>query len=413
MNLPIAVLLAVFALIAARGALQPRLSIWQIVLLGALAVLATGQIGPLEALQAIDVDVMLFLFGVFVIGQALEASGVLSHLAYQVFRVARTDDQLVLAVLFGGGVTSALLMNDTLAIVGTPVVIRLARAHGMSPKLLLQALAFAVTTGSVMSPIGNPQNLLIAIHGGLTNPFATFLQRLAAPTLINLGLTYLVLNLFYRNHLGRRAITHVRDRLHDPALARLARIALALLAAGVVAKVVLVFAAPQIELRLTYVALAPALVILTFARRRLAIVQHIDWPTLVFFAALFVLVASVWATGLVQTWVAAAPVDLGGVGAIMGVSVLGSQLVSNVPLVALYLPLLQAGDGNSTALVALAAGSTLAGNLLILGAASNVIIIQTAERRFQATLTFWEFARVGVPLTVANAAIYAGFLSLG
>ena len=80
-----------------------------------------------------------------------------------------------------------------------------------------------------------------------------------------------------------------------------------------------------------------------------------------------------------------------------------SQLVSNVPLVSLYLPLLDGAHAQT--MLALAAASTIAGNLLVMGAASNAIIIQRAERH-GATLGFVEFARAGVPLTAAQAAVY-------
>ena len=92
-------------------------------------------------------------------------------------------------------------------------------------------------------------------------------------------------------------------------------------------------------------------------------------------------------------------------------SVLLSQLISNVPLVALYLPYLQSLQAETPALLALAAGSTIAGNLLILGAASNVIIIQRAERHGE-TLGFTEFARTGIPVTCINLLVYALYLRL-
>jgi len=88
---------------------------------------------------------------------------------------------------------------------------------------------------------------------------------------------------------------------------------------------------------------------------------------------------------------------------ILAFSVVMSQLISNVPLVALYQPLLV--QPSTEALMALAAGSTIAGNLFILGAASNVIIIQNAEKSGE-TITFMEFARVGVPLTAVNVLVY-------
>ena len=93
MNIPVIVLCAVFVLIAVRRAGNLRLGLWQIMLLGAVAVLVTGQIGPREALGAIDPDIMLFLFGVFVVGQALEESGYLFHLSYLMFRRAGSTDE--------------------------------------------------------------------------------------------------------------------------------------------------------------------------------------------------------------------------------------------------------------------------------------------------------------------------------
>jgi Na+/H+ antiporter NhaD/arsenite permease-like protein len=96
----------------------------------------------------------------------------------------------------------------------------------------------------------------------------------------------------------------------------------------------------------------------------------------------------------------------------MGTSIVLSQFISNVPLVALYLPVLMQLGANSKELVALAAGSTIAGNLSILGAASNVIIIQNAEQKSGETLTFWEFIKIGVPLTAINALVYWFFFTI-
>ena len=190
----------VFLLIAIRQIGNVRFEIWQIMLFGAVVVILTGQILPFNAVKAIDLDVMLFLFGMFIVGQALEKSGYLAHVTYQCFKKAKNVDALILIILFGMGVASAFLMNDTLAIIGTPVVLLLSRKHQIHPQLLLLALAFAITIGSVMSPIGNPQNLLIAIQGGLKNPVGVFFGRLLLPTLINLFFVYSVLKLMYKDH---------------------------------------------------------------------------------------------------------------------------------------------------------------------------------------------------------------------
>jgi Na+/H+ antiporter NhaD/arsenite permease-like protein len=410
--IPVIVLLIVFILIAVRQIGNIRLQIWQIMLLGAASVMLSGQISPERALKSINADVLLFLLGVFIIGQALEDSGYLSHLSYRFFRRAKTVDSLVLYILFGMGIFSALLMNDTLAIIGTPVVLSLAKKADTQPKILLLSLAFGVTIGSVMSPIGNPQNLLIATQGNVTNPFVTFLRYLLLPTLLNIFLAYLLLRLFYREQFHNRPLAHSREAVTDPKLANLSRVSLVLLAALVLAKIVTVLLSLEIDFRLTYIALIAALPVIVFIPRRPGMLRRIDWYTLIFFASLFILMQSVWDSRIFQSMIEAAHLNLASTGVIFTISVLLSQLLSNVPLVALYLPVLMQAGVSMKGMMALAAGSTIAGNLTILGAASNVIIIQNAEKRDGVTLTLWEFARIGVPLTVANAAVYWLFLRL-
>jgi len=406
----VVVLLIVFTLIAARRVGNVRLQIWQVMLLGALAVLVTGQISPEAAARAINLDVMLFLFGMFVVGEALEESGYLSHLSHRMFRKAGSSDSLVLIILFGMGAASAFLMNDTLAIIGTPVVLSLAGRNRIRPQVLLLALAFSVTIGSVMSPIGNPQNLLIAIGANVANPFVTFFRFLALPTLINLFLAYLMLRLFYGHHLRGRPVDSSAEPLRDPGLARLSQVSLILLVVLTAAKIATAMLDLQIDYRLTYIAIASAAPIILLSPSRLRVVRNIDWHTLIFFASMFVLMESVWDSGFFQDLIGALNLDITSVGMILMVSVLLSQLISNVPLVALYLPMLIESGVSTRATMALAAGSTIAGNLAILGAASNVIIIQNAEKRSGETVSFSEFVRIGIPLTALNVLVYWSFL---
>lgn len=409
MNLSLLALAAVFLLIAARRIGGIHVPIWAAMAGGALFVLLTGQIAPLAAWNAIDFEVMGFLFGMFLLGHALAESGLLYRAAYELFSRVHSADALVLMVLYAGGLTSALLMNDTIAIVGTPLVLRLAREHGLSPKLLLLALAFGVTLGSVPSPIGNPQNLLIATHGKLAEPFGTFLARLGLPTLLNLALAYGVLRLLFRREFHDIPLVHKPAPLHDADLARLARWSLGLIVLGVSAKIIVAAWGLPYALRLSPIALAGALPLLLFSRKRLELLRHTDWPTLAFFAAMFVLMASVWQSGVFQAYLEETGLRLADPGVAMGLALGVSQLISNVPLVALYLPFIEQAGHPPETLMALAAGSTVAGNLLILGAASNVIIVQNAEKR-GATLSFWDFARAGMPLTAINALVYWVFL---
>jgi Na+/H+ antiporter NhaD/arsenite permease-like protein len=151
-----------------------------------------------------------------------------------------------------------------------------------------------------MSPIGNPQNLLVAVAGNVASPFITFLRYLAIPTIINLMLTYFLIRLFFRGHLKHQTISYPPESITDPKLAALSKISLFIILGMILVKITLVFIAPQFEFRLTYVALAGALPIVCFSPRRAQIIRRIDWFTLVFFAAMFDAYGKVWQSGLLS-----------------------------------------------------------------------------------------------------------------
>jgi Na+/H+ antiporter NhaD/arsenite permease-like protein len=406
-DLSVLILLGVFVLTALRQVGSLKLQIWQVMTLGALSVLLLGEISPEEALKAINIDVLVFLFGAFCVGEALNRSGYLACLGSRIVSRAKNTDQLVLLVLFSTGLLSAILMNDTLAIMGTPLVLRFSRKYGVSSKLMLFALAFGVTTGSVMSPIGNPQNLLIAINGNLDAPFVTFWRWLALPTLICLIIAYAALKLFFRREFGKSILVHSEEVITDPELARVSKIALFLLLTLIACKVFLVEFLPAWDFNLSLLALLSASPVL-LSRKRIEILRNIDWTTLVFFTSMFVLMESVWISGTFQELLGKLSPQLGSVTMILILSIGLSQFISNVPFVALYLPAMGSAVSQGQ-MMALAAGSTIAGNLLILGAASNVIIIQNAEKEGE-TISFVEFFRIGALITFLDAIIYFIFI---
>ncbi|MCX6688522.1 MAG: SLC13 family permease [Methanoregula sp.] len=401
------VLAAVFILVAVRHVGRFNFKIWQIMLGGAVAVLITGQIAPLDALRAINIDVMIFLFGMFVVGEALVASGYLFSVASRIFTRTQNTDQLVLALLFGMGILSAILMNDTLAIIGTPLVLGLATRFRISKKLLLLALAFAITTGSVMSPIGNPQNLLVAVNSGMGAPFVTFGLYLAIPTLACLVASYALLRIFYPREFHPCPVCVAPEVIPDRDLTLLVKCSLVILVSLAAVNIGLSLIGQSLLVPLPLIAVCAALPVLLFSQKRFRVLKQIDWYTLIFFVAMFIVMASVWQSGFFQQFVGEGGITA--VPAILVSSVVISQFISNVPFVALFLPMIMQAGGTTSQLMALAAGSTIAGNLTILGAASNVIIIQQAEKE-GATLTFLEFAKIGVPLTLVQLAVYWVFL---
>jgi len=403
--LPIVVLAAVFLLIAIRQVGRFRLRIWQVMCGGAIAVIVLRQISLSDAVASINLDVMVFLLSMFIVGEAMERSGYLHSLSFRLFARARNGEHFILLVLFGMGLLSALLMNDTVAIIGTPIVIAYACRFGVHPKTALLALCVAVTIGSVMSPIGNPQNLLVATYSGLPQPFLAFLFYLGVPTLLNLGIAYFVLTRLSRVDTAGCTFDEQEGQVRDARLAEISRASLAIILVLIGIRVI---TGPSF-IPLALIAVAGALPLVVFSNQRVVIVRNIDWPTLVFFASMFILMQSVYLTGFFQ-----AGLDFTGLRSIpliLASSVLISQFISNVPFVALFQPLIAQQGLSIEGVMALAAGSTIAGNLTILGAASNVIVVENAEKRGY-TITFWEFFRVGLPLTIANCVVYWIFLSL-
>jgi Na+/H+ antiporter NhaD/arsenite permease-like protein len=375
---------------------------------GAVTVIVSGQITVPDALGAINADVMFFLLGMFIVGEALVESGYLSMLSSRFLSRARTTDQVIFFILFGMGLFSAVLMNDTLAVIGTPLVLSLATKFRISPKLMLLSLALAITTGSVMSPIGNPQNLLVAVNSGMETPFVTFGVYLLIPTLISLGIAFVLLRLFFPADFPGQITAQIPTRSGENNNVLPAQCSLAIILILAVVNITASFFGGNLLVPLPLIAVCAAIPVLLFGHDRVRLLKNIDWPTLVFFAAMFVLMESVWQTGFFQAFVD--PGMVTSVPTVLIISVVISQFISNVPFVALFQPMIFHAGGTTAQFMALAAGSTIAGNLTILGAASNVIIIQNAEKRGE-TVTFFEFAKIGIPLTLLQFTVYWAWLS--
>lgn len=406
MSLAFVVLILVFLGIALRQVFRIPLKIWQMMGVGACIVLLTGRITLLSAWQAIDWGIIGFLFGMFLIGQAFEESGYLSEVVAKMLLHGDTTPKLVGFIVFGMGLLSGVLMNDTVAIIGTPILLKVAHRRGLPTAPLLLALAFSITIGSVMTPIGNPQNLYIALQVPIENPFLAFLKYLAIPTLISLLIVYFLVLKWIR----KKGVP-TDDDVTEPYNRRLmlfCKVALMILLALIGTNLVLSLLNTPFSIPLPLIALVPACFLLLFAPKRKEVLKRLDYHTLIFFVAMFILMRSVWETSSLREWIPYIGSNLG----ILVISALASQLVSNVPFVALYLPTLQAFAQSSSAYMALAAGSTLAGNFLIFGAASNLIIIQNVEKRGEKGIDFFQFAKYGIPLTIVTLLVYWGFLSL-
>ena len=206
---------------------------------GAVAVLITGQISLPDAARSVNIDVMVFLFGMFIVGEALAESGYLFTISQHLVSYCKNSWQFIILFIFSMAFLSAFLMNDTIAIIGTPLALYLGRRLGLSIKMLLLSLCFAITTGSVLSPIGNPQNLLIATDCGYSNPFGTFLLYLGIPTIISLVILVFFIRFFYPLETGKNICITEDKQPADPELTRVLKISLTLIISCIILQVLL------------------------------------------------------------------------------------------------------------------------------------------------------------------------------
>jgi Na+/H+ antiporter NhaD/arsenite permease-like protein len=404
----IIILALVVLLISIRRLGRYEIAMWQAMTLGAILVLITRQISFQQAILSINFEVIFFLLFMFILGSALELSGSLEYLAFKLFKKAKNVDLLILQMIFFFGILSSIFTNDTIAIVGTGLALILSRNHKIDTKLILLTVAFSVTIGSTLSPIGNPQNLIIAVEGSIPNPFLTFFKFNFIPMILNSFFAYLVLKFFFRKEFREEELIHEEVEIQDSSLAMITLISSIILVVLIIIKVIVAYLTPSNDFPLVYIAMVSAIPVIVLSKRRREILSEIDYKTLIFFVSMFILMESVFLSGAIQSTLD--KLKLGSIGPlnILGVSVIISQLVSNVPASMILLPLVR---NSVPTLMALASGTTIAGNLTILGAASNIIVIQKSEKLGH-SISFLEFLKVGLVLTTFDLFVYGFFYGI-
>jgi Na+/H+ antiporter NhaD/arsenite permease-like protein len=430
------VLVLVFFLIIERRRLN-NIPIWTSMLIGAGLMVGLQAISIEDAVKAINLDVIIFLFSMFSIVSALDRSGVLRFVAAKMLSKANDNaNSILLVFVIGLGILSAFLVNDTIALLGIPLVIHVSRQIGVRPTVLFIALAFGISIGSVMTPIGNPQNLLIAIKSGISLPFLTFIKWLIIPTILNLFLTYFILKVYFKKEFLKVSI-HVNDDskiitikeddlvstnvITNPYLARTSVIILVLTIAGFIVSEILQYIFHVTFFNISVIAALGAIALYALSNERRELLYNIDYSVLVFFAAMFVFTAALWTSGLIPDIMSKISNPSPGHNntisnnaVISIVSVAFSQILSNVPFVALYNNVMIDNGFNADDVsewMMLAAASTIAGNLTIFGAASNIIIIEAAESRSVKAFSYSEFLKIGSIVTVTNLLVYYLFIT--
>ena len=372
-----------------------------IAVIGMAVMLATGLISMKEASTAVDHQTLALLFGMMVLVAHLQVAGFFQLGAELILR-CRPGPFSLLAMTMGlSGALSAFLVNDVVCVSLTPLIIDVCRRIRCNAVPHLIGLAVASNVGSVATITGNPQNMIIGSLSEIS--YLRFAMRLTPIALIGMGISYLVVAAVYRRTLSQHPESIPAEE--SPAIELDHR----LLNKGMlvtVGVIILFFSG----LPISVIALGAAAIMLAGRVSPEKIYRLIDWPLLVMFTGLFVVV-HVFDHHVVSTW---SPekwslLTRWPVAAISGLSVVLSNLVSNVPAVLLFKPIIAAMPEQEAAWLALAMSSTLAGNLTLLGSVANLIVVENA-RRAGTEISFLEYLKVGVPVTVLTTLVGIAWL---
>jgi Na+/H+ antiporter NhaD/arsenite permease-like protein len=366
-----------------------------IALVGAGLMVASGALTLEDAYKAVDLDTITLLLGMMIVVASLRLSGFFAVANAWVMAHARRPLILLAAVVATSGFFSAFLVNDAICLVLAPLVLELTVALGRQPVPYLLAVAMASNVGSTATITGNPQNIMIGSFSHI--PYTKFALALGPVALVGLIITVALIALFHRAEFAGAPRLEAPPPKVDANRVLMIRallatlIMIALFFAGVVpAKAAIIIG---------------GLLLLTRRMKSWRVYEEIDWSLLLMFAGLFIIVAGAQHALLSSDIIAAVGrLHLDQVPILSAVTAVLSNLVSNVPAVLMLKPFVDALKDHDTAWLVIAMASTLAGNFTVLGSIANLIVVQRAAVA-GVVIGFWDYFRVGAPLTIITLAI--------
>jgi Na+/H+ antiporter NhaD/arsenite permease-like protein len=395
------IFIGTYAVVAAGRAPFLRLDRTGAAIVGAVLMVVTGAITFNGAVSAIDFRTIVLLFSMMIIVAHLRLAGGLAEFARFISTRIGHPGALIVALIFIAGVLSALFVNDTICLVFTPIVLDVAAARRHRPLPYLVALATASNIGSASTMTGNPQNILIGSVSGIS--FLSFVAAIGPVAVIGLTVDAALIWLMFRHELHTTLTAPSplpATRLHRPLLIKTLVVTTAVLG-GFLA---------GYDTALVAAAGAATLLVTRRVRPR-KVYAAIDWDLLMLFIGLFVLVGAGERAGFDRRMLAALkPLGVETIAGLSATAAILSNVISNVPAVMLFTKIVPQLPDPGRAWLALAMSSTLAGNVTILGSIANLIVVEGARRRGH-VVTFWEYARVGVPLSLITIVIGVWWLS--
>ncbi|WP_395297703.1 SLC13 family permease [Kitasatospora hibisci] len=370
--------------------------------------------------SGIDWNVIFLLMGMMMIVGVLRRTGVFEYLAIWAVKRGKGRPFRVMAMLMViTAVASALLDNVTTVLLVAPVTLLVCDRLALKAAPFLIAEVFASNVGGIATLVGDPPNIIVASRAGLT--FNDFLVHLAPLAVVLTAVLVLMCRFMFRrffvydeDRAEEVMSLDEREAISDPRLLTQGLVVLALVIAGFVLH-------PVVHYAPSVVALLGAGLLVAVSKVEIKdVLGEVEWPTLAFFAGLFIMVGALIETGVIGEVSRALADATGGralasVMALLGASAVLSAIVDNIPYVATMAPITAdlvntVGEPHGVVLWwALALGADLGGNATAIGASANVVVLGIAERNRQ-PISFWTFTRYGIPVTVVTVAISALYL---
>jgi Na+/H+ antiporter NhaD/arsenite permease-like protein len=364
-------------------------------LIGAALMVALNVLTLDEAYRAVNLDTIVLLLGMMIVVANLRISGFFALVSEWVVEHAHRPLTMLAAIAVVSGTLSAFFVNDTVCLVLAPLVAEVTFALKRNPVPYLLAVAMASNAGSLATLTGNPQNMLIGSFSGI--PYRTFSFALAPVAALSVLVAIAILAAIYWPEFrsGRRVEIQTRDfRLDRALLWKSLAVSLAMMIAFF----------SGVPIAKAAIAGGALLLLISRSVRPRDVYNQIDWPLLMMFSGLFIVVAGAEKSVLEQSLAAEAGrlhLENGAILAAFAAAL--SNIVSNVPAVLVFKPFLAHLSNPQLAWQRLAMASTLAGNLTVLGSVANLIVIEQSRDRVR--IGFWEYARAGVPITIATLLI--------
>src|SRR5918992_1724603 len=398
-------------------------------LAGGILLVMAGTIGQEEAIEAVHWETLGLLVGMMILVGILKDSGIFGYLAIKSAQLARGRPGLVLIYLAAiTAALSAFLDNVTTVLLMFPVTLVIAQILEEDPIPFLIVEVLASNIGGTATLVGDPPNIIIGtVVEELT--FMDFIVNLAPPIAVIMLVT---LGIVWLGH-ARKLQTTDEDREEIMALDAISEIkdrALLGRSGTVMGLTVIAFFLQQVTgFNPAIVALAGAAVAMLVCGPEVEKVLHeVEWPTILFFVGLFVMVGALEATGfieLVAHSLASASDSLAGTAMIvMWGSGIASGVVDNIPFTATMVPVIEElahARGYDAATVeplwwSLSLGACLGGNFTLIGASANLVVAGLVAREGMTSFTFWRFLLWGFPLTLVAlilSSLYVLFFQLG